>query len=71
MIRNDLTKQIWSNHMNINELKGIGEKTEKVFNKAGIHTTDDLNTIQGIMIYMKCRCGYVILNVIKYVRLKQ
>ena len=28
--------------MNINELKGIGEKTEKVFNKAGIHTTDDL-----------------------------
>ncbi|MCJ7965908.1 ATP-dependent DNA helicase RecG [Lachnospiraceae bacterium NSJ-171] len=42
MIRNDLTKQIWSNHMNINELKGIGEKTEKVFNKAGIHTTDDL-----------------------------
>lgn len=58
--------------MNINELKGIGEKTEKVFNKAGIHTTDDrLNTIQGIMIYMKCRCGYVILNVIKYVRLKQ
>ncbi|WP_243003017.1 ATP-dependent DNA helicase RecG [Eubacterium sp. AF17-7] len=42
MMRNDLTKQIWSNHMNINELKGIGEKTEKVFNKAGIHTTDDL-----------------------------
>lgn len=42
MIRTDLTKQIWSNHMNINELKGIGEKTEKVFNKAGIHTTDDL-----------------------------
>ena len=42
MIRNDLAKQIWSNHMNINELKGIGEKTEKVFNKAGIHTTDDL-----------------------------
>ena len=28
--------------MNIDELKGIGEKTEKVFNKAGIHTTDDL-----------------------------
>lgn len=28
--------------MNISELKGIGEKTEKVFNKAGIHTTDDL-----------------------------
>ena len=42
MIRNDLTKQIWSNHININELKGIGEKTGKVFNKAGIHTTDDL-----------------------------
>lgn len=61
MMRNDLTKQIWSNHMNINELKGIGEKTEKVFNKAGIHTTDDLlKYYQGIMIYMKCRCGYVI-----------
>ena len=67
MIRNDLTKQIWSNHMNINELKGIGEKTEKAF----IQRMTCLNTIQGIMIYMKCRCGYVILNVIKYVRLKQ
>lgn len=61
MIRNDLTKQIWSNHMNINELKGIGEKTEKVFNKqAFIQRMTCLNTIQGIMIYMKCRCGYVI-----------
>lgn len=28
--------------MNISELKGIGDKTEKVFIKAGIKTTDDL-----------------------------
>lgn len=33
---------IWRDTMNINELKGIGEKTEKVFHKAGIYTTDDL-----------------------------
>ena len=28
--------------MNIREVKGIGEKTEKLFNKLGVHTTEEL-----------------------------
>ena len=28
--------------MNIREIKGIGEKTEKLFNKLGVETTEDL-----------------------------
>ena len=28
--------------MRINELKGIGDKTEKLFNKLNVYTTEDL-----------------------------
>lgn len=37
-------------------LKGVGEKTEKLFQKVGIYDTDDLcTTIQEIMMNMKRR----------------
>ena len=38
----------------IKELKGIGEKTEKLFAKIGISTVGDI--IREAMIYMKSRC---------------